>query len=133
MVILISIKMHELTESKELVKLLEEFSQNGRIKEVTLVLGELTGLKKEPIEFYVEQLKKESEVLKDQLFSLIFIEEKGEVICNSCNKETTIIDPFLFVCENCGSQDVKVKSGKDFLIKEIVFESTNSTGVSPVV
>lgn len=90
------------------------------IKQITAELGSLTTYKAEPIEFYFDNLKKEAEQLKNSTLKLIEI--KGSIYCNSCKKESHVDDPTLMAC-NCGSIDIKIKNGKDFMIKQIeVFE-----------
>jgi Zn finger protein HypA/HybF involved in hydrogenase expression len=117
--------MHELAQTKELIKILSNLvieKNIKQLKEAHLVLGELTGLKKEPIEYYFNQISKEDSNLQKHNIKIKFINEKGIIKCNLCHKTSELSEITLYLCPECGSFDCNVLKGDSFFIKKIIYD-----------
>jgi hydrogenase nickel incorporation protein HypA/HybF len=116
----ISYKMHELSITKDIMKMLEEECIKNKIshpRKIYLELGKFTNYKSDPIKFYFDALKKESDLLSQ---SEVVIEDIDCIIeCNECHKECLIEDPIMIFCLHCRSSDVRIISGKEFNIRAI--------------
>ena len=70
--------MHELAITQEIVKILKSECRDRKItpKKVVVELGDFTSYKKEPLIYYYDILKKDSEIISDT--ELIVQEVQGE-------------------------------------------------------
>jgi len=115
----VSLYMHELGVVIEVVKTVERFAEkNGvtKIDKIVLQIGELSSMIPKYIEACypaavhgttMEETKLEIEILP------------GNGICKVCNKVSNIIRS-KGKCPYCGSKEIDVISGKEFMIKEIL-------------
>jgi hydrogenase nickel incorporation protein HypA/HybF len=113
-------EMHELSATKSLLKMVVfEAKKNKmrKIKKVTVGLGNLTTYKKDSLLLYYDILKKENSLLSGSALSVKEI--KGKVLCRKCGKERIIGEDIMLFCPKCSSSDVKLISGKEFLIKSV--------------
>jgi hydrogenase nickel insertion protein HypA len=115
--------MHELMITEDLIRMILEANQdheldtqNSKIVEVVCELGKLTTYKQEPILFYYDILKKNTNFLKDSILKVNVI--KGKILCNKCKRESEIDEPFELFCSKCDSDDVKIIQGQDFRLIE---------------
>lgn len=114
--------MHELSLADALVKQVESFldkqKEIGKVISITVLMGKLSGVEKEPFEF-VFPVAAEGTKLEN---AKLIVEESPAVIeCSDCHKKTVLDIPFA-KCENCSSRNVKYVSGKEFLIKSLEIE-----------
>jgi hydrogenase nickel incorporation protein HypA/HybF len=112
--------MHELAITKELIRMVkEEAKRNGlkKVKSVAVELGKLTSYKKDPVEFYFGQLKKEDDLLAEAEIEIDEVD--GELRCSKCGNVNAISEPILPLCAECDSAEVEIISGKDITIKEL--------------
>jgi hydrogenase nickel incorporation protein HypA/HybF len=111
--------MHELGVIIEVVKTVERFAEKNSVKQIdTLVLqiGELSSMIPQYIEScypaavdgtLLEKTKLKIEVLP------------GNGMCRECGKVFNLLKNE-GTCPDCGFNDFKILSGKEFMIKEIV-------------
>jgi len=111
--------MHELGVVIEVVKTVEKFAEkNGvtKIDRLVLQIGELSSMIPKYIQAcypaavddtIMEKTKLEIEILP------------GNGICKNCNEVFNILQNE-GKCPECGSEEIEVLSGKEFLIKEIL-------------
>ena len=102
-------------------QILEKAASSGakKITSLTLVLGELSDLKEEPIRMYFGSLSKDN-LLKGA--KLIIKPVKSKLKCKDCGAlfEYRKSD---FNCPNCCGLGMLVNSGKEFYIDSIEIES----------
>ena len=111
--------MHELGVVIEIIKTVENFAQKNGLKKIdTLVLqiGELSSM----IPRYIEALYPaavQGTLLQETELKIEIL--PGNAICTRCNKVFNLIESNN-KCSNCGSEDLELLCGKEFMIKEIV-------------
>ncbi|APC09421.1 hydrogenase maturation nickel metallochaperone HypA [Neomoorella thermoacetica] len=107
--------MHELALTAELLRLLENNAREKgikHIKRVKLVIGALSSVLPEAVEFSFNTLK-EGPLFED---AKLEIEEKPvRVRCRDCMAEKAV-DHFYPLCPSCGSGRVSIIEGKEFYI-----------------
>ena len=112
--------MHELSITQSRIDLVVGECKKKNInspKKIVAELGSLTGYSKESILFYYDLLRKEIPVLAET--ELDILEISAEISCNSCKKKSTITEPYMVFCNKCGSQDIDIICGREFIVKEI--------------
>jgi len=120
--------MHETAIAQSIVEtvLKEAHSHNAAgVESIEIVIGDLTFLGIEQIEFWVNT---NLEGTIAQGAKLIFKREKGELLCKNCGysgelkiKEDPAYHfhlPF-FACPECSSSDIEITKGKESIIKSI--------------
>lgn len=114
-------RMHELSIVVSLFEILEEKAKEKKAKKilsVKLKVGKLSGVVPECLETAFDIYKKETIASKARLK----IEEVPlKVQCQKCRAEI-IKDDFIFVCDKCGSTELKTLSGTELLLEKIEME-----------
>ena len=109
--------MHELSIATELFKQVEKIIENEHLNKVisiTLKVGKLHQIVPEAFDFATEVITKGT---KAEGVKIIHNEIPITIKCNQCRRENEVKD-FYFICDKCGSSDVKIVSGN-----ELIFES----------
>ena len=112
--------MHELSITQNLIDLVADECKKKNInspKKIIAQLGSITGYSKESILFYYDLLKKEIPILAGT--ELDIREISAQISCNSCKEKSVIIEPYMVFCNKCGSRDIDIIRGREFVIKEI--------------
>ncbi len=113
--------MHELSIIASLFELLEEkAAEKGskKIISVRLQVGKLSGVVPEFLISAFDMYKKNT-IAHD---AKIEIEEVPlKIQCKTCTK-TMIKDDFVFICPDCGSQDLKTLTGTELLLEKMELE-----------
>lgn len=113
--------MHELAITQNILDIvLDEASavQANRITKINLVIGELSGVVSDSVEFYFDFLSRDSVADKAVLdFKLV----PSELHCRNC---LTNFSPqnSLWVCPSCRNWSLEVVSGRDCYIESIEVE-----------
>lgn len=113
--------MHELSLAESMVRELISYIEKEEIKKVisvTVVMGEFSGVQKEPFEFAFP-IVIEGTILEG--CKLNIEHQPGVVKCSDCGKDTQL-DIMFVKCSNCESRNVKFIHGKEFLIKSMEIE-----------
>lgn len=113
--------MHELTVAAALVEQIEEIRKREnaeRVCAIYLSLGELSGIDREAFEFCFPLAAEGTAVEKAQI---VIEEVKTVVHCSDCELDTEAALPFL-ACTACGSLNISVSAGQDFLITSVELE-----------
>ena len=111
--------MHELGYAVEIIRTLEEFMQEQgltEIHEVTLTVGEATGIVPRFMQECWPAAIEDSDVIHDCKLVIDWIESIGE--CHQCEKQFPIAK-FKRKCPYCGCEDYDTKTGYEFEITEI--------------
>ena len=100
-------------------KQIEEIAKEKNVKQVlelTLEVGEVSGVVKEYFVDAFEWAKKRTEHMKDCKLNLVIIE--GISYCQDC-KKTFKTTEYGKTCPNCGSGNTYLVTGRDVIIRDI--------------
>jgi len=113
--------MHELSLAQGLVEQVQRAAAAEgavRVLGLTLVMGAYSGVDREAFEFAFP-LAAEGTCLEGA--ELRIEEIPVTVYCLSCQKESNPEIPYL-ICSHCGSTDLKLTGGREFLIQSVELE-----------
>jgi hydrogenase nickel incorporation protein HypA/HybF len=113
--------MHELSITESLLNTASDYARKNNAKKVTvlnLVIGELSGIVDESIQFYWNMISENSICERSILH---FEKRKAIMICLSCQKEFELAGE-LSPCPSCSSMDLKFLTGNEFLLESIEIE-----------
>lgn len=111
--------MHELGIVVHVVKQIEDLAAKQQVKEVvelTLEVGEVSGIVKEYFYDAFEWAKKRTEYMKNCKLNLIIIQ--GITYCESCGKTYSTTE-YGKECPYCHSTKTYLVTGKDVMIKNV--------------
>jgi len=113
--------MHEYAITEALLKTASEYAENNgakRVLSLNLVIGDLSGIMDESVQFYWDMVSEDTicagSILKFEKQSAVFR-------CLACQSEFPMVEE-LAPCPKCGSIDIRVISGDDFTLKSIEIE-----------
>lgn len=114
-------KVHELAITQNILNIaLDEAkaAQASKITKINLVIGELSGVVSDCVQFYFDFLKKDNAAEEATIdFKLV----PAELRCRNCLTNFNPQDS-LWICPNCQSSSVEVISGRDCYIESIEVE-----------
>ncbi|MDP2965166.1 MAG: hydrogenase maturation nickel metallochaperone HypA [Pelolinea sp.] len=113
--------MHELSITESLLNTASDYAQKNKAKRVTalnLVIGELSGIIDDSVQFYWDMISENSICEKSVLN---FDKRKAVMKCMSCDNEFSLGGE-LSPCPSCSSMDLKFISGNEFLLESIEIE-----------
>ena len=113
--------MHELSITESLLNTASDYAQKNKAKRVTalnLVIGELSGIIDDSVQFYWDMISENSICEKSVLN---FDKRKAIVKCGDCGNEFSL-DGELSPCPICSSINIRVISGNEFLLENIEIE-----------
>ena len=113
--------MHELSIVANLFEILEEKAREKKAKKITLVklrVGTLSGVVPEFLETAFDIYKKDT-IAAEAILKIVDIPLKIE--CQKCRKRTVKKD-FVFICEHCGSRELKTLQGTELLLEKMELE-----------
>lgn len=113
--------MHELSITESLLNTASDYARKNKAKKVTvlnLVIGELSGIMDESVQFYWDMISENTICGKSILH---FDKRKAFMKCMACGNEFSL-DGELSPCPDCRSMDLKVISGNEFLLESIEIE-----------
>ena len=111
--------MHELGYAIEIIRTLEDFMDENRltvISEVTLTVGEATGIVPKFMYDCWPAAIEDSEKIKDCKLVIKWVEAMGE--CHQCENIFPVAKSKR-ICPKCGCEDYDMKTGYEFEITEI--------------
>ena len=113
--------MHELSIVSNLFEILEEKAKEKKAKKITRVklqIGAISGVVPEFLKTAFDIYKKDTIANEAKL---LIKEIPLKIQCQKCQKEA-IIDDFIFICDECGSRELKTLAGKELLLEKIEME-----------
>src|SRR5690606_36341181 len=119
--------MHELPATQGILETALEAAQRAggrRILAIDLVIGELTSIVDDSVQFYFDVLSRgtlaEAAVLRVR-------REPAELTCNSCGLQAPVTPPLPFTCPACDALTLRVEGGQSFHVESIEVDDA-STG-----
>jgi hydrogenase nickel incorporation protein HypA/HybF len=113
--------MHELSIIASLFEIMEEKARDKEAKKIVFVklqVGKLSGVVPEFLITAFDVYKKDTIASEAQME----IQEVPLTIrCNACGKTMTR-DDFVFICMQCGSQDLKTLAGTELILEKMELE-----------
>ncbi|MBN8657893.1 MAG: hydrogenase maturation nickel metallochaperone HypA [Anaerolineae bacterium] len=114
--------MHELSVTQNLLKIALEHAEKAKAKQVTalnIVIGELSSMVDDSIQFYWETIAKDTIAEKAVLS---FRRVPAELQCMTCFKKYHPKDGEL-ICPQCGGVGAKILAGEEFFLETIDVEN----------
>jgi len=94
--------------------------KNISVTAIRLNVGKFSNVIPDALQFAFDSIKKGTVFEK----ALLFINEiELTCLCNDCNK-TVVMTKHNFVCENCGSCNLTIVTGRELFIESIDVENT---------
>ena len=111
--------MHELSVTESILKIALETAMQVNARAITaidLVIGDLTGLAEESVQFCFDILSSETLAAGAQLR---FRRDSALCTCLECGRQAEVRPPLVAGCTFCGSPRVQVIGGRDFFIASV--------------
>jgi hydrogenase nickel incorporation protein HypA/HybF len=113
--------MHELSITKDMLDLVLEQAEKAEAKEVrkiNLVIGEMTGVVDECVQFYFGFLSKDT--LAEGAI-LVFTMVPTKARCRVCDKSFELKE-FDWICPYCQGKSIEIIAGKELFVESIEVE-----------
>jgi hydrogenase nickel incorporation protein HypA/HybF len=107
--------MHELSVTQSLLQLALNHADGGRITDLYLVIGPLSSMVDNSVQFYWDMISEGTAAANSRLH---FKRTAAEIQCQDCQKRYPLASDD-FTCPNCGSAQVRVVSGDEFYLESI--------------
>jgi len=115
--------MHELPVTEGILSTaLEAARQNkaARITDIYLVIGDMTSIVDDSVQFYFDLLSKDTIAAGAALH---FERQPAQGICWDCNHKFEASPPLTPLCPVCGSARMQITGGREFYVDSIEVES----------
>ncbi len=107
--------MHELAVTTSILEIALEHAHNAHIHDVYLVVGQLSSMMDDSVQFYWDIISKGTAAEGSRLH---FRRIAAELECSICRTRYGMTgDDFL--CPQCGSAQVKITAGEEFYLEAI--------------
>jgi len=119
--------MHELSVTEGILNAaLEAAGKAGarRITAINLVIGDLSSIVDDSVQFYFEILSKDTPAAGA---TLCFRREPGRAVCRDCGHAFEVSPPLEPICPACGGIRLEVTGGREFLVESIEVEDEGSS------
>ncbi|BCG46313.1 [NiFe] hydrogenase nickel incorporation protein HypA [Citrifermentans bremense] len=110
--------MHEMSITQSVVEICEGHAAGRKVTEVVLLIGELSGVVPESVEFCFEACTKGT-LLEGARLQLELVPGVGN--CPACHGEFPISTLFA-ACPGCGAFGLSIVSGEELRVKELELE-----------
>ena len=111
--------MHELSVAQEILNIVHQYIPNpepGAVRAVRVKIGRMSNVLPDSLSFCYDALVSKTS-LEGSKLELIQLPLK--IICESCGKQSEIYEP-VFACPVCENYHVKIISGTELQVEEIV-------------
>jgi hydrogenase nickel incorporation protein HypA/HybF len=113
--------MHELSITQNMFDLVLEHAEKADAKQVSrinLVIGEMTGVVEQCVQFYLDFLSKGT-IVEGATLSCRMVPLKAQ--CRDCGK-TFELKEFDWTCPHCGSNNIEIIAGNELFVESIEVE-----------
>jgi hydrogenase nickel incorporation protein HypA/HybF len=114
--------MHELSVTENILNIAIKHAEQSkaiRVTDIHLVIGTLSSIIDDSVQFYWDIITKETICERAKLH---FQRVPAELLCLECN-HTYAIQDGLTPCPNCGSVRVNIVAGEEFWLESIEIET----------
>lgn len=114
-------KMHELAVTQSILDIAldqAKVAKANKINKINLVIGELSGIVSDCVQFYFDFLKKDS--IAEEA-TLAFESVPAQLKCRHC-LNTFSPGELLWTCPRCQSQQVEIVAGREFYLESLEVE-----------
>jgi len=94
-----------------------------RVTAINLVIGDLTSIMDESVQFYFDFLSRETPAQGAQLN---FKRESAQATCLDCGHEFEVGAPLMALCPACEGVRLRITGGREFFIESIEVEDGDS-------
>jgi hydrogenase nickel incorporation protein HypA/HybF len=108
--------MHELPITEGILKIATEAADGRPITTIHLVVGELSSIVDDSVQFYFDMLSKGT-VAEGAV--LDFQRRTATVICLDCGRSFEVRAPLPDACPHCGGTRLKVTGGRELRVESI--------------
>jgi hydrogenase nickel incorporation protein HypA/HybF len=115
--------MHELPITQNILKIALDYGEKSSAKRITdiyLVIGQLSSVIDESVQFYWP-IVSEGTIAQDAV--LHFKRIPAKLSCTLCGTDYSIDDGQLTVCPKCDSSQIKIVTGNEFQLDSIQIET----------
>ena len=115
--------MHELPVTESILEVAIEAAQNAaasRILSISLVIGDLSSIVDDSVQFYFDILSKGTLA---EGAELLFRREPAQARCLACGHEFKVSPPLVRYCPECNQAQLQVTGGKEFYLESIEVEN----------
>jgi hydrogenase nickel incorporation protein HypA/HybF len=116
--------MHELSVTQSLLDIALRHADGKRITDLHLVIGQLSSIVDDSIQFYWDMIAKDTQAEGARLH---FKRVPAEMQCRDCGERFTLGKDD-FACPKCGGINVQVVAGEEFLLESIEVETEADQG-----
>lgn len=108
--------MHELPITEGILKIATEAAGGRKITTIHLVVGELSSIIDDSVQFYFDLLSKGTTA---EGATLDFLRLPATVTCGACGKRHEVHAPLPALCPECGSNRLQVTGGRELRVDSI--------------
>lgn len=111
--------MHELSVMKEIIGTVSKYAKKypkKRVTKIYLVIGELSSIVDDSMEYYFKLLTNKSSIKNAKLS---ITRTQAIAVCHTCNAKTSVSIPLSGCCPKCGKDTIRIEGGLEFYIDSI--------------
>jgi hydrogenase nickel incorporation protein HypA/HybF len=111
--------MHELPATQGMLEVALDAARGAgatRIREIHLVVGELTSMVDDSVQFYFDILARGTMA---EGARLVFRREPAILACRACGHGEEVVPPLRPTCPRCGSLQLEVTGGQAFRVESL--------------
>lgn len=119
--------MHELSITQNILDVVLDAAQKAgapRVAAINLVIGELTSVVDDSVQFYFDFLSRDTLA---EGAELRFKRLSAMATCLDCGHQFNVRAPLLILCPACDSPRLQVTGGREFLVESIEVDDGNSS------
>ena len=113
--------MHELSITQSMLEVALEQAEKAEakeIKKINVVIGAMTGIVEQCVQFYFKLLGKGT-IAEEAALSFTRVSTTAR--CRKCGKHFEV-EEFAWVCPYCGVNDLEITAGKELFVESIEVE-----------
>jgi hydrogenase nickel incorporation protein HypA/HybF len=111
--------MHELAATESILSIALDAARiagASRVRAVDVIVGELSSMLDESVQFYFELLSRNTAAAGAQLRVR---RRAARATCPDCGASYEVIPPFTPACRDCGAGGIAISGGREFYVESI--------------